>query len=191
MADELVGLDCYDAGLMGNGGGGDVDWWQDYIRCELDRAHDFYQQQHEATITRLTAENARQAAEIEGLRAASKPLLEVCYRLDAIEELPWQIDGSMLDALSEALELKYPVIWTPEQVEMLKARQDSPMHPYTCGGDRTDELHRAIAEEDGTEPGQLYPTVRGWKCPACDYRQFWAHETGGPDAARKALHDPT
>lgn len=38
-------LDRYDAGLLGDGGGGDVNWWQDYIRAELDRAHEFYQDQ--------------------------------------------------------------------------------------------------------------------------------------------------
>ncbi|PZS88183.1 hypothetical protein [Stenotrophomonas maltophilia] len=41
-------LDRYDAGLLGNGGGGDVSWWQDYIRAELDRAHEFYQDQTDA-----------------------------------------------------------------------------------------------------------------------------------------------
>jgi len=42
---ESVSLDYYDAGLLGDGGGGDVSWWQDYIRAELGRAHDFYQSQ--------------------------------------------------------------------------------------------------------------------------------------------------
>lgn len=37
-------LDRYDAGLLGDGGG----WWQDYIRAELDRAHEFYQDQADA-----------------------------------------------------------------------------------------------------------------------------------------------
>jgi len=41
-------LDRYDAGLLGDGGGGDVCWWQDYIRTELDRAHEFYQDQADA-----------------------------------------------------------------------------------------------------------------------------------------------
>jgi len=41
-------LDRYDAGLLGDGGGGEVAWWQDYIRSELDRAHDFYQDQVDA-----------------------------------------------------------------------------------------------------------------------------------------------
>lgn len=32
----------YDAGLLGDGGGGDVDWWHDYIRVELARADEYY-----------------------------------------------------------------------------------------------------------------------------------------------------
>lgn len=38
-------LDCYDAGLLNDFGGGNVEWWQDYIRAELARAHEFYQSQ--------------------------------------------------------------------------------------------------------------------------------------------------
>ena len=46
---EKLELDEYDAGLLGSGGGGDVDWWQDYLRAELARAHEFYQSQVEAS----------------------------------------------------------------------------------------------------------------------------------------------
>lgn len=54
-ADELASrsipeLDEYDAGLLASAGGGDVDWWQDYLRAELARAHDFYQSQMEGLI---------------------------------------------------------------------------------------------------------------------------------------------
>jgi hypothetical protein len=38
-------LEAYDAGLLNDFGGGNVEWWQDYIRAELGRAHDFYQSQ--------------------------------------------------------------------------------------------------------------------------------------------------
>jgi hypothetical protein len=41
----VKGLQAYDAGLLGDGGGGNVSWWQDYIRAELDRAHEFYADQ--------------------------------------------------------------------------------------------------------------------------------------------------
>ncbi len=43
-AGEMV-LDEYDAGLLNDFGGGNVGWWQDYIRAELGRAHEFYQSQ--------------------------------------------------------------------------------------------------------------------------------------------------
>ena len=44
---EPVGycLDAYDAGCFSDAGGGDVDWWWDYMRAELGRAHDHYQSQ--------------------------------------------------------------------------------------------------------------------------------------------------
>lgn len=38
-------LHTYDAGLLSDFGGGNVEWWQDYIRAELGRAHDFYEAQ--------------------------------------------------------------------------------------------------------------------------------------------------
>ena len=41
-------LECYDAGHLNDFGGGNVGWWQDYIRAELERAHDHYQQQVDA-----------------------------------------------------------------------------------------------------------------------------------------------
>lgn len=44
-AGEAPDLDCYDAGYLGDDGGGNVEWWRDYIRCELAHAHDFYQEQ--------------------------------------------------------------------------------------------------------------------------------------------------
>lgn len=38
-------LDSYDAGLLNDFGGGNVGWWQDYIRAELERAHEHYKVQ--------------------------------------------------------------------------------------------------------------------------------------------------
>lgn len=45
---QPINLDAYDAGLLSDFGGGDVSWWQDYLRSELDRAHDHYQAQIDA-----------------------------------------------------------------------------------------------------------------------------------------------
>ncbi len=38
-------LERYDAGSFNDYGGGNVQWWQDYLRAELERAHGFYQDQ--------------------------------------------------------------------------------------------------------------------------------------------------
>ena len=60
--------------------------------------------------------------------------------------------------------------FTPEQVEALNHWQHSgKIHPFTCGGNRTDELHL-----DGQ--GVLVATREGWVCPYCDYKQDWAHD---------------
>jgi len=60
--------------------------------------------------------------------------------------------------------------WTQEQVDRLNEFQRSgKFHPFTCGGNRTDEKHL-----DGE--GVLVATVNGWMCPYCDYRQDWVHQ---------------
>ena len=53
-------LDQYDAGLLNDFGGGNVEWWQDYIRAELGRAHDFYQSQV-AAAPQPVSDDARDA----------------------------------------------------------------------------------------------------------------------------------
>lgn len=59
--------------------------------------------------------------------------------------------------------------WTDQQVANLNAYQRSGrFHPFTCGGNRTDEKHL-----DGE--GLLIASNNGWHCPYCDYTQTWAH----------------
>lgn len=62
------------------------------------------------------------------------------------------------------------MVFTPEEVESLNAYQESGVfHPFTCGGDRTDEKHL-----DGE--GVLVASEDGWHCSFCEYTQLWAHE---------------
>lgn len=49
---QTLSLDYYDAGLLSDHGGGNVDWWWDYLRAELGRAHDFYQAQADGASSR-------------------------------------------------------------------------------------------------------------------------------------------
>ena len=43
-------MDRYDAGLLNDFGGGNVSWWHDYIRSELEKAHEFYAEAHAAGL---------------------------------------------------------------------------------------------------------------------------------------------
>ena len=52
-------MDTYDAGLLNDYGGGDVGWWQDYLRAELCRAEEFYRDQHDLLMAEKDAEIAR------------------------------------------------------------------------------------------------------------------------------------
>ena len=45
----------YDPGLLNDYGGGNVEWWQDYIRAEVERCNDHY----EADYAALAEENRR------------------------------------------------------------------------------------------------------------------------------------
>jgi len=47
-------VDCpdYDAGLININGGGNVEWWLDYIRAEIGRANDHWRDEMAAAIAR-------------------------------------------------------------------------------------------------------------------------------------------
>lgn len=54
VPDDVAGsLADYDAGLLNDFGGGDVGWWQDYLRAEIGRANDFWRVQAEAQAAEL------------------------------------------------------------------------------------------------------------------------------------------
>lgn len=60
--------------------------------------------------------------------------------------------------------------FTFEQVLALGRWQNAPnVHPFTCG-------KRDDHPELNGDKGVLVPTVDGWICQFCDYRQDWAHD---------------
>lgn len=96
---EEIALDCYDAGLLGDGGGGNVEWWQDYIRAELCRAHEFYAAQFAA----LTSVD--RASEADKLREALRECRDQLWLLAKDpENNPWikQADAALSSIGSEA-----------------------------------------------------------------------------------------
>lgn len=67
--EEMTG--DYDAGLLNDYGGGDVDWWWDYIRAEIGRCNDYHKD--------LALE---QAAALTLAREALSPLAVMADRYD-------------------------------------------------------------------------------------------------------------
>lgn len=63
--------------------------------------------------------------------------------------------------------------WTKQQVEGLQRYQENDFyHEYTCGG-----------EDCGST---LVPTINGWVCQFCNYKQDWAHAWSSvPEDMRK------
>lgn len=82
---QPVALDYYDAGLLSDAGGGDVTWWQDYIRAELGRAHEFYQSQADALATPVHAQAQGEAA-ANGFDPSTAPLPPTGSALRALGE---------------------------------------------------------------------------------------------------------
>lgn len=57
------------------------------------------------------------------------------------------------------------IVLSQAEIDALNRFQHSgQFHPYTCGGNRTDENHK-------DREGILVATADGWVCPYCEYRQ--------------------
>ena len=67
----------YDPVNLSDFGGGDIGWWQDYIRSEVDRANDFHADIHQQSEDDLLAKEK----ELESLRAQVKQLEASTERL--------------------------------------------------------------------------------------------------------------
>jgi hypothetical protein len=83
---------------------------------------------------------------------------------------PDQNVTNYMEDIQRNLDSYNPDVFTDQEVRSLNAYQRSGnMHPFTCGGNRTDSNHL-----DGE--GVLIATHKGWICCYCDYTQNWAHD---------------
>lgn len=78
----------YDAGLLNDWGGGNVDWWQDYLRAEIGRANDFWRSQvaspdHTPDLVALIEGRAQSHCCVEDASEPCGPFSEVCKERDA------------------------------------------------------------------------------------------------------------
>ena len=63
-------MDRYDAGILNDFGGGNVGWWQDYMRHELNRAEEFYEVQFDDLNNRIS--------ELEAERDELRKVVDAC-----------------------------------------------------------------------------------------------------------------
>lgn len=42
ILDDMLDEADYDPGLLNDYGGGNVEWWRDYIRCEINRCNEHW-----------------------------------------------------------------------------------------------------------------------------------------------------
>lgn len=69
----------YDAGLLNDFGGGNVEWWHDYLRSEIGRANEFWRD----AIAALPAAQVSPAPDVAGLVKAARGLVN--YMTDMAE----------------------------------------------------------------------------------------------------------
>jgi len=60
----------YDSGLLGSYGGGDVNWWHDYLRAEIGRCNDFHRNTCDKLSEIIAEKHDKITALEEDLRAA-------------------------------------------------------------------------------------------------------------------------
>ena len=127
-------LEPYDAGLLNDFGGGNVEWWQDYIRAELGRAHDFYQSQ-------LAPTQPAQATQAE---LTDEQILSLdCVSIDSDEHgTSFWVDRSTVIKFARAI-----LALRPERVPMTEDQvwhNDALMSANGTAGFKMDALMRIV-----------------------------------------------
>jgi hypothetical protein len=140
---DNAALDAYDAGHLNDFGGGNVEWWQDYIRAELGRAHEFYQSQVDSMIVSPAP--------------AEAPELTDEQIIDKMERAGF-IHVHVLDAVNKHF------VGTVTDVRALLRRQPSKEQPKLTHDEALQELVDIAQENDmgyGTQPvaGQPAPVA--------------------------------
>ena len=100
-----IEVDDYDPGLLNDFGGGNVQWWQDYIRAEIGEANERWQEQVSLHHLNWCKEQARLHKIItalegreRGLQAACEQAAEACHKDNNTGDLCID-DGCLLHAL--------------------------------------------------------------------------------------------
>lgn len=137
---QSVSLAAYDAGYLSNAGGGDVSWWQDYIRAELGRAHEHYQVQHESELAALRAQLAEREEQLAEERRQHRKSLDDAH--DEVEDLEIQ----SLTLMEARRSLRRQLAATEAQYQTMKGHYEAAVDSLAASEARERELAGQIAK---------------------------------------------
>jgi len=84
-------MEDYDCGLINDYGGGNVEWWRNYIKAEVTRANEWWRNQvidgEEAFETEIVKLHRKIKAEFARLKKERAELARECY--EQIEKWTW------------------------------------------------------------------------------------------------------
>jgi hypothetical protein len=162
-------LPAYDAGLLNDFGGGDVSWWQDYIRGELARAHEFYQSHFtaylEATTPVLAGAKVKPLEWVKvGFAFEAKTILGV-YRADQCAEKArlYSLDRSSYE-------------WFNSRDEAKAAAQ----------ADYEQRILSALVHPKAGDNAEVEPVA--WRRPVSDIELTHGHPIGDHGTALQAIN---
>lgn len=178
-AQQGEALTAYDAGLLNDFGGGNVEWWQDYIRAELGRAHDFYESQ----IATPKAEPAGWRQTPYGPAQSMESLLQEEALTDALRMAVRQNSHDMLMTGEEIrqCEAALAALERPEhpvgsaltgRAAIIDAWNDLP--PYIRQSPAVQALYDAVRNCDDATPSRApesldpHPPSRHCMCADCE-----------------------
>lgn len=142
-------IEPYDAGSLNDFGGGDVGWWHDYIRAELDRAYEFYLIQLSAA-PQPAPQPAEQQPDVAQLVAfCEDAALSIAERTFSTE-----VDEQLASDIIQYAQRLHSLYTAPQPVEQQpEVLAEGYFHPLPDESDY--EFHDAEQFPDGSD------------CPAC------------------------
>ena len=131
---------------------------------------------HWCRVCALEAENARLRAQLETLREASRNLLDACYTADERQELGPTVDGSLMDAVKNALSAEPSAPTLAQRCAELSQKWVEQAHYRSFGYMRPDSISDRLlrcASELAAEPevraalereSDMARTKSPWEC---------------------------
>lgn len=165
---------AYDAGLLSDYGGGDVEWWHDYIRAELGRAHDFYESQ---IADHSEGRPDAPAVDEKALQRIRKQIVDLDYAAAPTKSEVFVLCGSFAAEFRDDLKALLAALGhtQPEQKRALPDVADPPWPPGEHNAKR--EGWKGFHKGRGRDECPFPPARTDLKR---DYETGW-------DAARQAL----